>query len=180
MSERQTQIVEAAIHLILKDGIGVSTAAIAKAAGVSNGTLFNAFATKQELIDAIYLTTKTGFYACLPNAFGAAFNRQAVRANWQGYLQWASEKPHHHRIMHQLLEAGLVSDAMRQHVEAMGIDHGRWIEAALADGTIRAPSLEFVGRLIFFHLDLVIDLQLSGTDEATAFDMLCKSIGLDT
>lgn len=178
MNERQTAIVEAATQLLLRDGIGVSTAAIAKAAGVSNGTLFNAFATKQDLIDAIYLAAKTGMFGALTHADGDPFTRATVHRNWCDYLAWARRHPHHRRIMHLLLDAGLVSAAMRERVDALGARYGQWIAGALDDGVIRAPGLDFAVRLIFFHLDLVLDMDLPADDEAVAFDMLCSSIGL--
>lgn len=178
MNERQSQIVDAAIPFILDQGIAVSTAAIAKAAGVSNGTLFNAFATKQALIDAIYLTVKTRMFDSQTHKQGSPFTRETVRRNWLDYIGWARRRPHDRAIMHLLLDAGLVSPAMRQKVEAMGAPYGQWIADALDQGVIRAPSVAYVSRLVFFHFDLVIDMALDGADEEMAFDMLCNSIGL--
>jgi len=53
------EMLAAALSVFFSDGIGVSTARIAAAAGVSNGTLFHQFPTKQALIDALYLSIKT-------------------------------------------------------------------------------------------------------------------------
>lgn len=178
MSDRQSKIIEAAIPLILGEGVGVSTAAIAKAAGVSNGTLFNAFATKQNLIDSIYLTAKTGMLDALSHSGDAQFDQETMYCNWCDYLEWARRNPHHRRIMHLLLEAGLVSFAMRATVDALSERHRLWITDALARGAIRGPNVDYIARLVFFHLDLVIDMALDGNDEALAFDMLCRSIGL--
>lgn len=80
--------------------------------------------------------------------------------------------------MHLLLDAGLVSPAMRETVDRLGAWYGVWISDALARGAIRGPSVDYIARLIFFHLDLVIEMALEGHEEALAFDMLCNSIGL--
>ena len=127
MNERQIQIATAATSLFLTEGVGVSTARIAQAAGVSNGTLFNAFPTKQALIDAIYRTAKTEMFAAIPNAADAPFNRQTFYQNWCGYLAWAQANREKCRIMHFLLESGLASQSTQAEVAQMGIPHGMWL-----------------------------------------------------
>jgi AcrR family transcriptional regulator len=52
--QREADIIQAAIHLFAEEGFhGVSTRRIAARAGVSEGTLFNYFGSKNELIRAI-------------------------------------------------------------------------------------------------------------------------------
>ena len=171
---------DAAIGLFLKDGVGVSTAAVAKAAGVSNGTLFHAFATKQELIDSIYLTTKRNFFAALALQDDAPFNRTSMRRLWDGHLTWSRAAPNRHKIKRLLLEAGLASPDAQRQADEMGMPHAIWLTKARDAGLIRGPNIAFIGELIFFHIDLVIDQTLTGADEDLAFDMLCNAIGLDT
>ncbi len=178
MNDRQSQIVEAAIKLFLTEGVGVSTANVAKAAGVSNGTLFNAFPTKQDLIDAMYLTAKLGMFDALALKENAKFDRSTVAENWSSYLVWARRFPHHRQVMHLLLEAGLVSEAVRARVDALGAPQAALIEQALNTKMIIGPNVEFIVKLIFFHIDLVIDQHLEREDETLAFEMLCNSIGL--
>lgn len=51
--ERRRAIVDAALPLLAERGTAVTTRDLAGAAGVSEGTLFNVFADKDELIDAV-------------------------------------------------------------------------------------------------------------------------------
>lgn len=178
MNERQKQIIEAAISLFLQRGVGVSTASIAKAAGVSNGTLFNAFGTKQDLIDAIYLQGKSGLYQALASAPGKAFDRLTFHQMWQGYLNWARDDPNQRQITHLLSESGLASEAAKVQAEKFSATLAKWFNQAFSDGMIRGPTVEFVGQLILLQLDLVITHNLNSKDEAQAFDMLCHSIGV--
>ncbi len=180
MNDRQRQILEAAIVLFVREGVGVATAKIAKAAGVSNGTLFNAFRSKQDLIDAMYLSTKMGMFEALPPVQDAAFDRATVRQHWSSYLSWARRHPLYRQIMHLLLDAGLVSEAAKARIGHIAAPHGAWISGALERGAARGPSVAYVSALVFFHLDLVIAHELSGEDEALAFDMLCLSIGVSS
>ena len=177
MNDRQLQIIDAAIPLFLTEGVGVSTARIAKAAGVSNGTLFNAFATKQDLIDAIYRLTKTEMFGALTLCRGT-FDRAALRQNWDEYLNWARAKPLHPKIMHLLLDAGLASARVKAEIDALIQPYGQALEATFVAGQMRGPNLSYINGLIFFYLDQVISQDLRGAEEDLAFTMLCDSIGL--
>lgn len=178
MNDRQKQIVKAAIPLFLTEGVSVSTARIANAAGVSNGTLFNAFPTKQDLIDAIYRSTKTAMFAAFPAPQGASFGPKLLRKNWDAYLGWARAAPEDHKVMHLLRESGLASAGVKAEINALAAPHGQILVDALEQGTIRGPSVGFISDLIFNQIDLVIEHNLHGTNEELAFDMLCNSIGL--
>ena len=178
MPDRKSQIITAATSLFLNEGVGVSTARIAKAAEVSNGTLFNTFATRQILIDTIYKDAKTAMFAAIPCSGEDPINPQTFRANWDGYLVWARANPETRRVMHLLLDAGLASAETQAEVNAVAAPHAAWLQRAVAEGHMRGPSVNFIGRLIFFQLDLVITEELDTAGEDLAFDMLCTSIGM--
>lgn len=179
MTDRKQQIITAATRLLLEEGVGVSTARIAKAAEVSNGTLFNAFSTKQTLIDAVYKDAKVAMFASAPSFGEVPFNRVNLRANWDGYLDWADKSPEARRVMHLLLDAGLASAQTQAEVNEIAAPYTAWVQEALDQGVIRGPSVSFIGQLIFFHLDLVINEELDKACEELAFEMLCTSIGLN-
>lgn len=50
--ERRAAIIDAVLPLLVEQGVAVTTRQLATAAGVSEGTLFNVFADKDELISA--------------------------------------------------------------------------------------------------------------------------------
>lgn len=50
--ERRRAIAEATLPLVLEHGRGITTAQIARAAAVAEGTIFRVFATKDDVIDA--------------------------------------------------------------------------------------------------------------------------------
>ena len=180
MNDRQNQIIAAATELFLNEGVGVPTARIAQEAGVSNGTLFNAFASKQILIDTIYRTAKREMFAALPHPGSSAVTTETLRENWDGYMRWARANPKMRRVMHLLLESGLASDQTKAEVEEIAAPGAIWLQTALDAGVIRGPSVAFIGKLVFLQLDLVITENLTGSDEDLAFEMLCNSIGLKT
>ena len=178
MTDRKKQIIAAATKLFLEEGVNVSTASIAKVAGVSNGSLFNTFPTKQILIDAIYKDAKVSMFASAPCFGDDLYNRSNLRANWDGYLNWAKTYPETRRVMHLLLDSGLASAETQAEVFEVAAPYTAWTQKALDQGVIRGPSVSFIGQLIFFHLDLVINENLDRAGEDLAFEMLCTSIGL--
>jgi len=178
VNERQKQIIADAIPVFLKEGVTVPTARVAKAVGVSNGTLFNAFATKQELIDSIYRTTKLEMLAVLPTPDGTPFGLAQMRACWDAYLGWARAVPDSHRVMHLLRQSGFVSQAVSDEIDQLGAPQAQMLLDAWQEGIIRGPSVSFISDLIFLQIDLVIDHELTGADENLAFEMLCQTIGI--
>lgn len=178
MTPRQTQILDAATTLFLRDGVGVSTARIAEAAEVSNGSLFNAFPSKQALIDALYRRAKIGLFSSIPHSGDAPFDRAHMRDNWEGCLAWARAHPEARAVMHLLQEADLVSAEARADIDAQAQMHGEWIARALAEGRIKAPNVAFVSRLVFFQIDLVITETRERAEAEMAFDMLCNALGV--
>jgi AcrR family transcriptional regulator len=56
--ERRNAILDALTEAIATRGVSASTLAVAKMAGVSEGTVFKHFATKDELLNALYCELK--------------------------------------------------------------------------------------------------------------------------
>jgi AcrR family transcriptional regulator len=57
--DKRTVILEAAAEVVAALGVSGPTAKIAKVAGVAEGTVFTYFATKDELLNQLYLEIKT-------------------------------------------------------------------------------------------------------------------------
>lgn len=58
--DKKLALLEAATKAIAQSGIAASTAVIARNAGVAEGTLFRYFATKDDLINELYLHLNAG------------------------------------------------------------------------------------------------------------------------
>src|ERR1700710_931004 len=99
-TDRRNAILSAATQVIAVQGLGASTAAIAKAAGVSNGSLFLYFDTKATLLNELYVELKTEMGAAavdgLPVAGGM---REQVRQLCNQWLRWATSFPEKRRTL---------------------------------------------------------------------------------
>ena len=89
--DRRTAILTAATRVIASDGLGASTAAIAKEARVSNGSLFVYFETKAALLNELYVALKTEMAATASAGLSAESEpREQVGHMWTRWLGWAT------------------------------------------------------------------------------------------
>ncbi|MGI5214002.1 TetR/AcrR family transcriptional regulator [Plantactinospora sp. CA-290183] len=163
--DKREAILESAIRAIAEQGLGVSTAAIAARAGVSNGTLFNYFTTKADLLNQLFVALKTEVGATVMEgpAPDGGLRPQAERA-WARWMAWGTADPSRKRALallctsHQitaeshaaaadamagvteLLERGRVTGVLRD----QPLDYAVEVAEALADTTmnfmIREPA----------------------------------------
>jgi len=111
--DKRIAILEAAATAFAERGHWATpTAAISRAAGIAEGTLFTYFSTKDELLDALYRSLKVEMAAALL----AGFPRDAdIRAQlehlWNRYVQWGVAHPGQCRVMSQLKTSDRISDA---------------------------------------------------------------------
>src|SRR5579871_3347462 len=97
--EKRQALIDAATREIAASGIGASTASIAKAAGLAEGTLFTYFPSKDALLNQLYIDLKTSVFTHLNAQFPhTATLRLPARHIWSDYLAWALEDPARRRV----------------------------------------------------------------------------------
>lgn len=112
--EKRSAILQAAVHEIAEAGLAAPTSKIAKRAGVAEGTLFTYFASKEELLNELYIELKLEVYARLNASFPhhASLERRS-RHVWSSFLEWATEYPEKRKVSVQLNLSDLVSAESR-------------------------------------------------------------------
>src|SRR3979409_775079 len=87
--DKRNAILSAAAQVFAERGLGAPTAAITRAAGIAEGSLFTYFKTKDELINALYRELKLELADSMMSGFP---RKQSVRHRlehvWNGYVQW--------------------------------------------------------------------------------------------
>jgi AcrR family transcriptional regulator len=88
-----TKILNAALQLFITQGFdGTSTAKIVKEAGVSNGTLFYHFKTKEALISKLYVTLKDDYKKYLLEHMGQCQTiKGKIKQLWYSCVDWYME-----------------------------------------------------------------------------------------
>jgi AcrR family transcriptional regulator len=112
---KRLALLQAAIETIAVHGTGAPTAAIAKLAGVAEGTLFKYFSTKNELLNAVYLALKAELrVALLAEVSSRGSTKSRSKQLWSNYINWGVAHPSHRRAMSQLAVSDTVTDETRR------------------------------------------------------------------
>jgi len=170
MKDKRTQLINSATDLFAREGFwNTSTARIAKHAGVATGTLFNYFASKEALIDAVYVEIKTRVAdATLPglpdlNDTVACFNHF-----WRTYIRWGVDNPIEHGLLQQMKLANMASQDAKTKLDQQFAVMGQLLERfSRLDNTVVVP-LPYMVELIFAQLEVSIDSAISDELAGTA------------
>jgi AcrR family transcriptional regulator len=156
--ERRNTILAAATHVIAADGLGAPTAAIAKEAGVSNGSLFTYFDTKSALLNDLYVNLKTEMGAAAISGLPIAGEaREQVSHLWNEWLDWATTFPQKRRALALLDVSDDITAESHQIVGAGFRAIAELLDRSRAHGPLRDAPLDFVLELMTAVAETTID-----------------------
>jgi AcrR family transcriptional regulator len=155
-SKRQS-ILEAAKRLIAERGVGSTpTSAISKAAGIAEGSLFTYFASKDELLNELYIEMRRDFDRSLSNYPSQADSRTRLRYVWDRFLDLGVAEPARLTVMRQIRATGKLlkenETPGRMVIEALNATR-----EAIQGGDFREASLEFLVLLLRAHAEATIE-----------------------
>jgi AcrR family transcriptional regulator len=180
--DKRAAIMDAATRLIVSQGLGVATAAIAKEAGVANGSLFTYFKTKAELFNHLYLELKTGMADAATAGIpaNAPVRDQFFRA-WSNWMRWTLKHPEKRRALTQLgVYSELTPETRAAAHQAMGT-MAALMERSRAKGPMRDIPLAYVGALMNSIAETTMDFILNDRPHAdkhskTGFEALWRMV----
>lgn len=179
-ADRRNTILAAATHVVAAQGLAAATAAIAKEAGVSNGSLFVYFDTKSALLNELYVTLKADMGAAAVAGLPPdAEPREQLRHMWTRWLHWATTQPEKHRTLaHLEVSDDISADSHAVASAALG-GIAEILRRCLADGPMRDVPLGFVLALANAMADATIAAMVREPDAATdradvAFDAIWR------
>lgn len=176
MKHRPDEILNAAVDVFDAEGVSVSTAKLASGIGISNGTLFNYFATKQDLIDALYLHLKRE----LAHAIGAidqqAPLRDRARQIWRRWAAWATEHPASNRVMQLLRSSRLVSAAAQGQADALLGDVGGVFAEGRASGDFADLPIAYLSASVQGQLELAVSLTMNQAELDAVFESVWRGL----
>lgn len=158
MSDKRTQIIEASIDLFASKGFwNTPTARISEHASVSTGTLFNYFASKDALIDAVYLQLRQEQTAHLVVGYpeGATI-REEMEHIWFRYIDWGVRNPVRYALVRQLKLSDLISEEARQQsIAELSFAHSL-VERGIKAGIYQGISIEYFSHLVLAQLEAAV------------------------
>lgn len=182
-ASHRAALLAAATRVFAAEGLGASTATIAREAGVSAGTLFVYFDTKTALVNELYVVLKGGMGRAAAEGLRAdASPREQLRSMWDGWIAWAVDDPDKRRALAHLGVAEALDDESRRAVHAAYAEAAEVLRRVVTDGQMREAPLSFVSALLSAVADATIDDLLAdpdptGTRSALAFDAVWRALG---
>lgn len=174
--ERRTAILDAATRVIASQGLGATTAAIAKEAGVSNGSVFVYFPTKVTLVNELYVELKTEMArAASDEGPTGAPDQDQLRYAWDRWLQWAATYPHKRRTIAQLEVSEDITTESHTAAGLAMVSIAHLLERCRAGGPVSEAPRNFVLTLVSALAEATID----ATIRDPAAGELHRTVGFD-
>ena len=180
--DRKELIINAALKLFVDNGFhGTPTSKIAQEAGVANGTLFQYFKTKDELIVALYLHIKEELAAYVShNTAEDADIKEMMKTQVLSTLYWALDNPAKFRFIQQLHTSPYIGQVGQEVMDKQTEPHLSLIKKGIKQGVLKPLPVDLVYALlsnqVFGLYQFLTSQKISKTKQKetieTTFEML--------
>jgi len=157
-SEEKRQIIlEATAVLIAEDGVVTPTSKIAKAAGVAEGSIFQYFNSKDELLNQLYLDLKSKLSSSYVDIVPTNDLKESLWEFWFAYVSWGISNPIYRQALVKLSASGNIDNNTRE----AAAQNFKKVRGLLIDaqslGPLRNQPYTFVGSLMVAMAETAID-----------------------
>jgi AcrR family transcriptional regulator len=147
--DKGAAILRAATKIIAEGGVGASTASIAKAANVAEGSLFRYFPDKDKLLNELYRELKLDMRSAMIAGFPLTSSlRKRVQHIWNAYVRWGMESPAKRKAMMHLTASERITDQTRQEGQAGFEDAIKAMRQLVAQGKLSGLPPAFASDLL--------------------------------
>jgi len=181
--DKQKAILEAAIAMFAERGFwNTSTSLIAKTAGVADGTLFNYFETKDDLINEVYLYIKRKVANLQLDGLSAHLMiHDAMRHIWNRYIDWGVQYPEEFKVLYQIKDSYQLSEAVKAEQNTLFAEIAGRTARSIAEGELRNYPADFLAAFLDSHAIMTIQFIAANHDttvdyRALSFDILWNGI----
>ncbi|WP_115045310.1 TetR/AcrR family transcriptional regulator [Xanthomonas arboricola] len=156
--EKRAALLQAACALIAQAGTGAPTSKIAKAAGVSEGTLFTYFSSKDDLLNALFLALQGELAESVAGPYPAdASARDRLLLVWSRLIDWGLNHAPARNALRQLKVSERVTDESRMRCHAIFFDARAVVERCLADRSAPGRLAFYIDTVLFELADITMN-----------------------
>jgi AcrR family transcriptional regulator len=168
--DKRDAILAAATSVFAEGGLSAPTSAISKAAGIAEGTLFTYFATKDDLLNALYRQIKLEVAEVLMSGFARKKDiRGKLRHIWDAFVSWGLANPERRKVLAQLLVSGKLTNETKAVGAAPFAEVEVMAREAIAQGAIRDLPLEFIVAMMEALTQATIELMAANPSSAAKY-----------
>lgn len=181
--DKKDKIINASAEAFVELGFhGAPITKLIKRAGVSNGTFFYYFKTKEELITAIYVAIKQDLYNAINGSMAEDLTvKKRVYLLWKSWVNWGIRNMTYFKFLEQFASSPFINNVDR---EQMHNDYS-FIEDILNKGikdeVLVSIDVKLMCEIIYGSIRSAILYNIKQEDKACVaenliFDLLWKSI----
>lgn len=180
--DKRGQIINAALKLFVDNGFhGTATSKIAQEAGIANGTLFQYFKTKDELVIALYIHFKDELAEYVSkNTTDDADLKLNIKTQVLSSLYWALDNSTKFKFIQQFHTSPYIGQIEQEIIQKQVEPHLKLIQKGIVQGVIKPLPAELIYSLMTNHVfglyQFLISKKLSKTKQKetinTTFEML--------
>lgn len=151
--EKTRIILDAALRLFVEYGFhGTPTSKIAKEAGVANGTLFNKFKTKDDLIVALYVDIKTRMIEyVVENSSQEKSLKDTMKGQYLASLYWTLDNELEFHFVEQFKSSPFLSRIAPEEIEKSIKPFCDMLNQGICDNIIKPFPVDYLFTLINSH-----------------------------
>jgi AcrR family transcriptional regulator len=148
--DKKDSIINAALKLFVDNGFhGTATGKIAQEAGVANGTLFNYFKSKDELVIALYVSVKEDMADfLLKNTSNSDNLKEIMKSQFLASLFWALDNQLKFRFIQQFHTSPYLEKVEQDIVQSQVLPHLTLIQTGIDKGIIKKLPVDFVYAIV--------------------------------
>jgi AcrR family transcriptional regulator len=164
--DKHMAILEAAAKAVAENGVSATTAQIARAAGVAEGSLFTYFASKDALFNALYLTLKHELLNVFMEDYPSAADvRERTRHVWNANLRWGITSPAKRKAVQQLSVSERITVENKEQGNKMFTLVHALMREAITNAALAALPLSFAGALLASLAETTTDFILANPED---------------
>jgi AcrR family transcriptional regulator len=177
IQHQEKAIFAAAITVFAERGFwNTPTSLISKTAGVADGTLFNYFKTKDDLIVGLYLEIKREVAESLMAGFDAQPTaRDKIYDIWSRYIDWSLANPQKFKVMSEIHASFPLSESVKAQSTEPFIEIGLLAQEGIARGEFYDYPVDYLASMMDALSVMTIKYMRANSDTKTDY----KAIGFE-
>ncbi|MBB6463129.1 TetR/AcrR family transcriptional regulator [Flammeovirga kamogawensis] len=184
-NDKKNLIINAALEQFVSNGFSAPTGKIAVLAGVSNGTLFNNFKTKDDLVLGVYQSIRTEITTLIINAEDKNKSiKENVKQQFTVGIYWAIEHPNKYKYLRQFYYSPFNKMISKEEFSQDLTPHFSLIKEAIGENSLSQypPDLIYtlIGSNLFGVCRFIESHDLTATEITDiidkTFDLLWKMV----
>lgn len=168
--DKRNSLLAATVQVIAEQWLSISTSKIAQVAGVSEGSLFIYFETKEILLNELYLEMKAEVRANMLDMYPTHTSLEVrARRVWDMYVRFGIAHPDKYKVMTQLS----VSDSIWEQTKRLSMEGYEALHAMIQEtfayGALRDQPYAFGTALLLSLMNMTIEFIAQHPSEADRF-----------